>query len=283
MGSGFLFAAPDPMLDRGKAMMICAQAAACRARAGDGGRPAWPTAEAVLVHLGRSLIDLGEFDRSDLLRRLLGDWAAQAGRPRLAVIGGRDGVDHPTAEPCLEWVAGLAPLVLLHRNDRRAAQFAVTQMAQLFNCPADQTEALEVFSIFLRRALLGETCETVLQPLAWAGDARVAAVCDGQSLPIDDPRDLVAAVDQARALALAKVGLSIAFDALGRVNARRAAFILTATLIAAFDEGCGRSEAEVQPQSQAHAASHSALLELIALRLLEPRGRQHRHSNSTKS
>lgn len=283
MSNGFLFAAPDPILDRGKAMMVCAELAAREARCSKDAQRAWPTAEAILVHLGRSLIDLGEFDRSDLLRRLLGDWAARVGRPRLAVVGGRDGAARAMVEAPAEWVAGLVPLALLHRTDRRAAQFDVAQMAQLFNCPSDQSEALEVFSIFLRRALSGESRDTVLQPLAWAGDARVASVCDGQSLPIDDPRDLVAAVDQARSLALADIALPIAFEALSRVQASRPAFILTAMLIAAFDGSLRRPDVGAQAQSTAQASSPTALLELIARQLLEHQSRPHRHSASRQS
>lgn len=281
MSTGFLFVAPDPILDRGKAMMVCAQLAAREARCSRDAQGAWPTAEALLVHLGRSLIDLGEFDRSDLLRRLLGDWAARVGRPRLAVVGGRDGAAQAIVEAPAEWVAGLVPLALLHRTDRRAAQFDVAQMAQLFNCPSDQAEALEVFSIFLRRALSGESRDTVLQPLAWAGDERVAAVCDGQSLPIDDPRDLVAAVDQARTLAAADIALPIAFQALGSVQASRPAFILTGMLIAAFDGGAALSEMRERSHPQGRDAGPTALLDLIVRQLLERHPRQHRHSTSS--
>ncbi|MBB5772093.1 hypothetical protein HNP47_002097 [Brevundimonas vesicularis] len=280
MSTGFLFVAPDPILDRGKAMMVCAELAAREARCRKDAQRAWPTAEAILVHLGRSLIDLGEFDRSDLLRRLLGDWAARVGRPRLAVVGGRNGVARAMVEAPAEWVAGLAPLALLHRTDRRAAQFDVAQMAQLFNCPSDQAEALEVFSIFLRRALSGESRDTVLQPLAWAGDARVAAVCDGQSLPIDDPRDLVAAVGQARSLALADIALPIAFEALSGVQASRPAFILTAMLIAAFDGSLRRPDVGAQAQGAVCASSPTALLELIARRLLQRQNQRHVQSAS---
>lgn len=281
MGSGCLFAAPDPILDRGKAMMVCAQLAAREARCSRDDQRAWPTAEAVLVHLGRSLIDLGEFDRSDLLRRLLGDWAARVGQPRLAVVGGRDGAAQAIVEAPAEWVAGLVPLALLHRTDRRAAQFGVAQMAQLFNCHGDQAEALEVFSIFLRRALSGESRDTVLQPLTWAGDVRVAAVCDGQSLPIDDPRDFVAAVDQARSLARANISLPIAFQALGSVQASRPAFILTGMLIAAFDGVAALSEMRGRSHTRGRDAGPTALLDLIVRQLLERHPRQHRHSTSS--
>jgi hypothetical protein len=119
--------------------------------------------------------------------------------------------------------------------------------------------------------------------LAWAGDARVASVCDGQSLPIDDPRDLVAAVDQARSLALADIALPIAFEALSRVQASRPAFILTAMLIAAFDGSLRRPDVGAQAQSTAQASSPTALLELIARQLLEHQSRPHRHSASRQS
>lgn len=230
MGTLPLFVEPNSHRDRALGMIL---GAACGAREGrrlQGPRAIatdWPQAEAVLLHTGRSLLEVGRFDAADLLRRLIKAWAAQAGQPKLlrAVNSER-----PPA-PCTSFIAGLAPIAIIRQTDRKTAQFEALQLARTFNATPAEAEALEVASVFLRRALLGGGRDQALGPMQWEGEDQVAAMAAGRSLPLGAPRDLIAAVDQARTVALQDVSLAAGFTALRAVQASEAAFILSGMLM----------------------------------------------------
>ena len=120
-------------------------------------------------------------------------------------------------------------------------------------------EALELMSIFLRLAVLGEGRGKALAPVHWAGNPRVACVAEGLSLPIETTRDLAAAVDQARTLGLRRVSLTTAFTALASIRAGQDAFILTGALIGALE---GRQAFITDPATD-RAGTPSARMEQL--------------------
>ncbi|MBO9501507.1 hypothetical protein [Brevundimonas sp. A19_0] len=183
----------------------------------------WPDAQAVMIHTAHTLLETGTLAPADLLRRLLTDWAQGMGRPRLIRV--TDG--YRPQRTGHGFIAGLAVISILRKTDRRTAQQEAIHLAALLNASPAETEALEVASIFIRRALLSGDPAHTFEPMEWEGDDRVAAVSKGLSLPTDEPRDLVSALDQARTLVLNTDSLTIAFDALVRVGASPAAFIMT--------------------------------------------------------
>lgn len=231
MQSPLTFMADDPVFDRAVGMVW---GAACGARVGQQPTSSWPTCDDVLLHLSASLVDHRRLAIDDVLRRLIRAWAQRAGRPvDVSVVG-------PTTRASTAgFVAGLAPLCIFHRSDRRAAQGEVAELAMHFGASQAGGEGLELMSTYLRLAILGKDRSSALSPIHWEGHHRVAEVAEGRSLPLDSERDLVAAVDQARALALSRTPLTQAFMGLAAVNADQSAFILTGALIGAFD---GRQE-----------------------------------------
>ncbi|RYG18451.1 MAG: hypothetical protein EON96_04885 [Caulobacteraceae bacterium] len=227
MQSRLPFITADPIFDRAVGMVW---GAACGARVGEQPASSWPTCDDILVHLAASLIEHKRLAIDDVFRRLIRAWAQRAGRP--AVVSA---VGPTTQASTAAFVAGLAPICILRRTDRKAAQAEAAELAMQFGAGAAGGEALELMTIFLRFAVLGEGRALALAPLHWEGEDRVAHVAGGRSLPIEPKRDLVAAVDQARALALRQVSLTTAFTALASINAGQDAFILTGALIGALD------------------------------------------------
>lgn len=221
------FISTDPIFDRAVGMVW---GAACGARIGTEPASSWPSCDDVLIHLSASLVEHQRLVIDDVLRRLIRAWAQRAGRPtEVNVVG------ETTATSTAAFVAGLAPICIHRRTNRKVAQAEVAELAMQFGAGATGGEALELMSIFLRLALLGEGRGSALAPLHWEGDRRVARVADGRSLPIETKRDLAAAVDQARTLALRRVSLTTGFTALASINAGQDAFILTGALIGALD------------------------------------------------
>lgn len=221
------FISAAPAFDRAVGMVW---GAACGARIG--GRPtaSWPSCDDMLVHLSESLIEHQRLAIDDVLRRLIRAWAQRAGRPAAVSV-----VGETTRASTAAFVAGLAPICIHRRTNRKAAQAEVAELAMQFGAGAAGGEALELMSIFLRLAILGEGRGRALATLHWEGDHRVARVAAGQSLPIETQRDLVAAVDQARTLALRRVSLTTGFTALASIHAGQDAFILTGALIGALE------------------------------------------------
>lgn len=222
-----LFSDADWVRDRAIGMVW---GAACGARVGHKPTSAWPSSDDVLLHLSESLIEHQQLVIDDVVRRLIRAWAERAGRP--AVVQGLGATSHASTAA---FVAGLAPICILRRTNRKAAQVEVAKLALQFSVGATNGEALELMSIFLRLAVLGQERSAALAPLHWVGDLRVNCVAAGQSLPVDTRRDLAAAVDQARTLALRRVSLTAAFTALSAIQAGQAAFILAGALIGALD------------------------------------------------
>ena len=225
MGALPLFPQGDPGRDRALGALLGAARGAREARRFMGGTAAadWPDAQAVMIHTAHALLEAGTLAPADLLRRLLTDWAQGMGRPRLLRVTDPDRPQRTGHG----FIAGLAVISILRRTDRRTAQQEAIHLAALLNASPAETEDLEVASIFIRRALLSGDPAHAFEPMEWEGDERVAAVSTGQSLPTDEPRDLVSALDQARTLILNTDSLTIAFDALVRVGASPAAFIMT--------------------------------------------------------
>jgi hypothetical protein len=231
MGALPLFPQGDPERDRALGALLGAARGARESRRLMGGAAAgdWPDAQTVMLHTGEVLLERGALEPGDLLRRLLSDWAQGMGRPRLLRV----------LEPERPrrtghgFVAGLAPVTILRQGDRIRAQSEVVHLAALFNASSAESEAMEVAGVFMSLALLGIGAENALAPLDWLGDARVADVAAGRSRPTDEPRDFVSALDQARTLTLSEEDLAVGFDALVRVGAAPAAFILTGMLAGA--------------------------------------------------
>lgn len=252
-----LFVTAGPIRDRALGMIW---GAACGARAADGLSSSWPDSDDMLTHLSESLLDREVFDPSDLMRRLIRSWCERAGRPQL--------VDPATTRPDAKaFVAGLIPISILRRGRQRMAQKEASELATAFQAGSAEGEALEVMTLFLRRALLGLTREDVLDPFDWEGDPRVGRVTSGKSLPIETHRDLVAAVDQTRGLAMRRIPIAAAFTALASVHASDAAFVLGGALIGAFD-GAG---AFVSDPHLDRRGTPSARLEHLVDRLLAVR------------
>lgn len=256
MGPVVPFMEADPVRDRAVGLVW---GAACGARVSQEPASAWPTAQDMLVQVGGSLVECRRLSVDDVLRRLIRAWSQRAGRP--AVVQGLCGTTHASTAG---FVAGLAPICIHRRHDRKAAQAEVADLAMQFAAGAAGGEALELVSMYMRLVLLGQDRRQALAPLDWEGDARVARVAAGQSLPLNTRRDLVAAVDQARALALRCVSLETAFAALATVGAAKAAFILTGALIGALD---GQSAFAIDPQAD-RAYTPSAELERLVDDLL---------------
>lgn len=227
MGAAPSFIRGDPIGDRAVGMVW---GAACGARVGQQPTSAWPSSDDVLLHLSESLIDHQKLDMDDVMRRLIRAWALRAGRPAAV-----EGFGETTHVSTAAFVAGLAPICILRRTDRKAAQAEVAGLAMQFAVGAAGGEALELMSVFLRLAILGQGRAEALASLRWEGDPRVSRVAAGHSLPIDTRRDLVAAVDQARTLGLRCVSLTTAFAALASIQAGQSAYILTGALIGAFE------------------------------------------------
>lgn len=226
MGNLPLFIEADPTRDRALGMIW---GAACGARAGHQGS-SWPSGGDMLTHLSESLVQNPSFDIQDVLRRLIRAWAQRAGRPTLTSV-----TEPTTRGSTVGFVAGLVPICIVDRTDRMAAQARAAELAMTFGaCPAEG-EALELMTRFLRLALLGQNRAQVLQPLCWEGDPRVCRVAVGLSLPIETRTDLVAAIDQARGVAVRRIPASAAFAALAAVKASEAAYILGGALIGALD------------------------------------------------
>lgn len=227
MQSPLPFITTDPIFDRAVGMVW---GAACGARVGEQPASSWPNCDDILVHLTASLIEHQALAIDDVFRRLIRAWAQRVGRPAVVSSVG------PTSQASIAaFVAGLAPICILRRTDRRSAQADAAELAMHFGAGAAGGEALELMTIFLRLAVLGEGRGQALAPLHWEGEDRVARVAGGRSLPIETKRDLVAAVDQARALALRQVSLTTAFTTLASINAGQDAFILTGALIGALE------------------------------------------------
>lgn len=230
MGPVLPFITIDPTRDRAVGMVW---GAACGARVGQKPTSAWPSSDDMLIHLSESLIKHQRLAIDDVLHRLIRAWSQKAGRPTLV-----QGVSKTTHASTGAFVAGLAPICILRRTNRIAAQAEVAELAMQFAVGQAGGEALELMSIFLRLAIMGQGRDEALAPLHWEGDVRVARVAGGHSLPIETSRDLVAAVDQARTLALRRASLTTAFTALASINADQGAFILTGALIGGLE---GRS------------------------------------------
>jgi hypothetical protein len=274
MGSLPLLAPLNASRDRAMGLLygaVVGAQAARRASWRDQPSPDWPSAEAVVLHTGDTLLETGDLDPKDLLRRLIQQWARDVGRPRLVHAG--QGVHRHRHQPTTGgWTAALAPVAILRLTDRKTAQFEAAQWARAINAPTAEVEAMELASLFLRRALMAGRTGTALEPLHWEGDARVAAVAGGHSLPLDTNRDLVAAVDQAFVLAKRQVSLTTAVAALATIHASDAAFILTAMLIGALD-GRGAFVGQAAFQSQARLAG---ALEILGDALLARQPQDHR-------
>lgn len=255
MGDLPLFIEADPIRDRALGMIW---GAACGARVGQQGS-SWPSSDDMLSHLSESLIHNRSFDTQDMLRRLIRAWALRAGRPNLAGV-----TERTTRSSAVGFVAGLVPISILHRTDRMAAQAGAAELAMTFGAFQAEGEVLELMTRLLRHALLGQARAQALAPMSWEGDPRVARVAAGQSLPIETRRDLVAAVDQARGVALRRIPAAAAFMALASVNASEAAFILGGALIGALD---GSRAFLPDPQSS-RVGTPSARLECLVDQLL---------------
>lgn len=263
MGALPLFPQGDPGRDRALGALLGAARGARESRRLMGGRAAadWPDAQAVMIHTAHGLLETGTLAPGDLLRRLLTDWAQGMGRPRLLRVLDPEHPRHTGHG----FVAGLAVVGILRQADRRTAQQEAMHLAALMNATPHESEALELASIFIRRALLSGDAAHALEAMDWEGDHRVAAVAAGRSLPTDEPRDVVSALDQARTLALNAESLAIGFDALVRVGAAPVAFILTGMMV-----GAARGAADLgllPPASDRHPTT-TARLEAIGGQLL---------------
>lgn len=224
----------DPTRDRALGMVFGAVHGAQAARRLAPPAFDWPQAEDVVLHVSESLVERDELSTADLVRRLVGAWALQAGRPSLIRSVGSD----PRPAPSLAWVAGLAPICARRRVDQRTAQFEAAQVARTFNADPAEGEAMEVCTLYLRRALLTGDRQKTLAPFEWAGDPRLGRLTAGDSLPLDTQRDLVAALDQARSAATCHVSFPVILEALVSVRAEPAAFILAGMIMGALE---GRS------------------------------------------
>lgn len=262
-----LFLESDPTRDRALGMVIGAVHGAQAARRLAPGGLDWPQAEDVLLHLSESLVELDELRPTDLVRRLVGAWAAQAGRPsliRTVAAGYRP-------QTSSAWVAGLAPICCRRQGDQRTAQFEAAQLAKTFNAAPAEGEAMEVCSRYLRQAILTGDRKRALVAFDWAGDRRVRRLTEGRSLPLNPECDLVAALDQARAAALCHVAFPVVLEALVTVRAEPAALILAGMLVGALE---GRA-----PFLNTGPTHQSTRLELAIDRLLH-RAKQPRASNT---
>lgn len=246
------FITEDHIFDRAVGMVW---GAACGARVGEQPASSWPNCDDILVHLTASLIEHQRLVIDDVFRRLIRAWAQRTGRP--AVVSS---VGPTTQASTMAFVAGLAPICILRRGNRRAAQAEAAELAMQFGAGTAGGEALELMTIFLRMAILGQGRGQALAPLHWEGEERVARVADGRSLPIETSRDLVAAVDQARTLALRQVSLTSAFTALASINAGQDAFILTGALIGALD---GRQAFISDPRADRTGTPSAAMEQLV--------------------
>lgn len=255
MGNLPLFIEADPTRDRALGMIW---GAACGARAGHQGS-SWPSADDMLTHLSESLIQHPSFDIQDVLRRLIRAWAQRAGRPTLKTV-----TEPTTRASTVGFVAGLVPICIVDRTDRMGAQALAAELAMTFATHPAEGEALELMTRFLRLALLGQNRAQALQPLCWEGDPRVRRVAAGLSLPIETRSDLVAAVDQARGVAVRRIPVTAAFAALAAVNASEAAYILGGALIGALDG----SRAFLASPYADRANTRSAALERLVDKLL---------------
>jgi hypothetical protein len=260
-----LFLEPDPTRDRALGMVIGAVHGAQAARHLAPRGLDWPQAEDVLLHLSESLVELDELQPPDVVRRLVGAWAAQAGRPSLIRTVRADRRPRPSSA----WVAGLAPICCRRQGDQRTAQFEAAQLAKTFNAAPADGEAMEVCSLYLRQAILTGDRKQALGAFDWPGDRRVCRLAEGRSLPLNTECDLVATLDQARAAALCHVAFPVVLEALVTVRAEPAAFILAGMLVGALE---GRA-----PFLSTGSTHQSARLELAIYRLLhrasQPRAR----------
>jgi len=252
MQSGLPFITTDPIFDRAVGMVW---GAACGARVGEQPSSSWPSCDDILVHLTASLIEHQRLVIDDVFRRLIRAWAQRTGRP--AVVSS---VGPTTQASTAAFVASLIPICILRRTNRRAAQAETAELAMHFGAGAAGGEALELMSIFLRLAILGQGRGKALAPFQWEGEEHVARVADGRSLPIETSRDLVAAADQARTLALRWVSLTTAFTALASINAGQDAFILTGALIGALD---GRQAFITDPRGDRTGTPSAAMEQLV--------------------
>lgn len=256
-----LFLEMDPTRDRALGMVFGALHGAQAARRLAPPAFDWPQAEDVLLHLSESLVERDELSPPDLVRRLVIAWAAQTGQPSLIRSVGSD----PRPDRSMAWVAGLAPICARRQGDQRTAQFEAAQVAKTFNATVAEGEAMEICTVYLRRAMLTGDRQQALAPFEWAGDPRVGRLTAGDSLPMDTERDLVAAMDQARSVAMCHVSFPVVVEALVAARAEPAAFILAGMIFGALD---GRA---------LFLGSHlqrTARLELAIDRLLHRAGRR---------
>jgi hypothetical protein len=227
MGNLPLFIEADLTRDRALGMVW---GAACGVRAGYQGS-SWPSGDDMLTHLSESLVQDPSFDIQDVLRRLIRAWAQRAGRPTLTSV-----TEPINRTSTVGFVAGLVPICIVNRTGGMAAQARAAELAMTFGALPAEGEALELMTRYLVLALLGLDRAQSLQPLSWeGGDPRVRRVAAGLSLPIETRRDLVAAIDQARGVAMRRIPMPAAFAALAVVNASEAAYILGGALIGALD------------------------------------------------